>query len=236
MTIKYFPTATIVLTAFSLPNSMLCTELFCSSVVNLDNIISSAPDSLSGLQSLCGYSPDHPIVIELLIQFHLRMAGKSVAFCWIPGHSGLPGNEAADATAKSAAFHGPLAYDRALGSDVSAFLHRAVISSWQDEWTNSRGNKLRAVRAGMELFLQFYQKGWSHADRLRISHTRLTNGNLLRGVPASLFFNCDVPLTVAHIVVDCPVMVKHAVHITFTALCRTCSVMIAVAFLEFWLL
>jgi hypothetical protein len=39
---------------------------------------------------------------------------------------------------------------------------------------------------------------------LRIDHIRLTNGHLLRGVPAPLCFNCDVPLTVAHIVVDCP--------------------------------
>jgi hypothetical protein len=43
-------------------------------------------DSLSGLQNLSAYSPDHPIVIELLIQlFHLHRAGKSVLFCWIPG-------------------------------------------------------------------------------------------------------------------------------------------------------
>jgi ribonuclease HI len=64
-------------------------------------------DSLSGLQSLCGCSPDNPIVIELLFQlFHIHRAGKSVVFCRIPGQSGLPGNEAADAAAKAAAFRG----------------------------------------------------------------------------------------------------------------------------------
>jgi hypothetical protein len=72
--------------------------------------------------------------------------------------------------------------------------------------------------------------------RLRIGHTRLTNGHLLHFVPAPFCFNCDVPLTVAHIVVDVLVMVKLAVHITFTARYWTCLLMIAVAFLEFWLL
>jgi hypothetical protein len=196
--------------------------------------------SLSSLQSLCGYSPDHPIVIELLIQlFHRLRAGKSVVFCWIPGHSGLPGNEAADAAAKSAALHGPLASDRAFGSDVSAFLHRAVISSWQDKWTNTQGNKLRAVKSSVRVrnSFSFIRRDEVILTRLRIGHSRLTNGHLLRGVPAPFCFNCDVPLTVAHIVVDWPRYGEaHRTYITFTALCRTCSMMIVVAFVEFWLL
>jgi hypothetical protein len=40
--------------------------------------------------------------------------------------------------------------------------------------------------------------------RLRIGHTRLTHGHLLRGEAAPVCRNCDVPLTVTHILVDCP--------------------------------
>jgi hypothetical protein len=39
-------------------------------------------DSLSALQGLNCYSPDHPIIIEILIQLsHLHHLGKSVVFC-----------------------------------------------------------------------------------------------------------------------------------------------------------
>jgi len=78
-------------------------------------------------------------VNEILIQVsHLQKAEQSVVFCWVPGHTGLPGNEAADAAAKAAALHGTLTSDRALGSDVRTFLHRIVLSLWQDEWYTLR--------------------------------------------------------------------------------------------------
>jgi hypothetical protein len=106
---------------------------------------------------------DNPLVVQsLCITSELLQHGHTIVFCWIPGHTGIPGNEAADAAAKSAALHGSLASDRALGSDVSAFLHRAVISSWQDDWTNTQGNKFRAVKPSVQvwtLLVQLRQEG-----------------------------------------------------------------------------
>jgi hypothetical protein len=90
---------------------------------------------------------------------------------------------------------------------VSAFLHRAVISSWQDEWTNTQGNKLRAVKPSVRVWTSSFRsirRDEVIRTRLRIGHTHLTSGHLLRDVPAPLCFNCDAPLTVAHIMVDCP--------------------------------
>jgi hypothetical protein len=59
---------------------------------------------------------------------HLHRTGKSVVFCWVPGHTNLPGNEDADAATKVVALYGPLTSDQALGSDVLAFLSHAVLS------------------------------------------------------------------------------------------------------------
>jgi hypothetical protein len=57
-----------------------------------------------------------------------------------------PGNKAADAAPKVAALDGTLVSDRTLGSDIRTFLHCAILSSWQDEWDNTHGNKLQIVK------------------------------------------------------------------------------------------
>jgi len=87
-------------------------------------------------------------------------------FCWVPGHPGLPYNEAADAATKVTALHGNLISDGALSSDICTSLQHVVLSSCQDKWTNTQGNKLRLVkpiRAGVAFLLQRYQEGGDHS-------------------------------------------------------------------------
>jgi hypothetical protein len=109
--------------------------------------------SLSALQGLNCYSPDHPIIIEILIQLSsLHKSGKSIVFCWVPDHTGLPGNKAADAAAEVATLHRTLVSDRTLGSDVHTFLHCTILSSWQDECNNAQGNKLHVVKSSVQVW------------------------------------------------------------------------------------
>jgi hypothetical protein len=47
--------------------------------------------------------PGHPVILEILQHvFHLHKAGKHVGFCWVPGPTSPPGNEAAEAVTKEA--------------------------------------------------------------------------------------------------------------------------------------
>jgi hypothetical protein len=55
-------------------------------------------------------------------------------------------------SAKAATLHRPLASDQALSSDVHAFLHHAVRFLWQDEWTNTQGNKLQVVKPSVQVW------------------------------------------------------------------------------------
>ena len=48
--------------------------------------------------------------------------------------------------------------------------------------------------------------------RLRIGHTRLTQAYLLLGRPQPLCDHCDVPLTVIHLLEECPHLDGHRVH------------------------
>jgi hypothetical protein len=86
--------------------------------------------------------PNYPAVLEILQQvFHLHKEGKSAVFCWIPGHTALPGNKASNAVTKEVVLFSSLTPDKALVGDVGTFFLHAIMS-WQDEWTQTVGNKL----------------------------------------------------------------------------------------------
>jgi hypothetical protein len=192
------------------------------------------------LQCLSGYSPDHPIVVEILIQVsHLHKSGRSVVFYCVPGHTGLPGNEAADVAAKVAALHRMLVSDRALCSDVYTFLHCTILSSWQDKWDNAQGNKLRMLKPSVQVWLSSFsaiRKEEVTFTCLQVSHMWLTHGHLL----------CDdwrlsVVTVVSHLLWyiswwNAHIVPKPAVSIIFTVCYPTCLVTISVAPLMFWLL
>ncbi len=67
-------------------------------------------------------------------------------------------------------------------------------------------NKLRSVRT--ELGLWSYQglsRRWETAlVRLRIGHTRLTHGFLMEGAYPPHCDDCLIPLTVQHLLLECP--------------------------------
>jgi hypothetical protein len=121
---------------------VLCTKLACSSNISCGSFICSA-HFLSALQSaLC----THPSVLHLVSDSSTGKAGKSVVFCCIL------------ATLVYLALRlllyliGSLMSDWALGIDIHAFFHHAVLSPWQDECTNTQGNKLCMVKPSVQLW------------------------------------------------------------------------------------
>jgi hypothetical protein len=95
---------------------------------------------------------------------NISKAWKFFVLCWVVGHTGLPGSEAADATVNVAAAYGILASEGALVCDICDHLRHAILSSWQDECTATQNDKLQVVkqlsRCGSAL-LQFHQESGS---------------------------------------------------------------------------
>jgi hypothetical protein len=86
--------------------------------------------------------PNYTVVLEILQKvFHLLKDGKSAAFCWIHGHTGLLKSKATKAATKQAALFSNLTPEKALNGDVCTFFLHATMS-WQDERTKTVGNKL----------------------------------------------------------------------------------------------
>ncbi len=163
-------------------------------------------DSRAALQALESFNPSHPLIINILEWLYLlAQRGKQVNFCWVPAHVGVQGNERADELAKTAA--GPLrprptpVYFRDYFSAVRAALYK----SWQEEWDLQPMNKMREVTTSVSPAQTRMPRSLDVVlTRLRIGHTRHTNGYLLEGRPQPHCEDCIVPLTVRHLLIECP--------------------------------
>ena len=165
-------------------------------------------DSKSVLQSLEHFNPQHPLVLEIIEWlFLVKRRGKEVDFCWVPSHVGIQGNESADHLAKTAVTlpeprRCPLPF-----KDTFPEIRFKVKNSWKSQWENIATNqKLRSITASVT--------PWSYPAmprrletvlcRLRIGHTRLTHDFLMTNGNQPFCNDCLVPLTVRHLLVECP--------------------------------
>ena len=201
--------------SFSLPanSSVFTSELVAISKALSFIEVSAEPfhailtDSLSSLLALRAFYPGHPFVQDILSRLtSLDQVGKSVRFCWIPSHVGIAGNELADAAARRAASNPcsrrlPLPA-RDFYPAASLFVHR----EWQRLWDAQTRNKLRMIKSSLEPWPSSSRRNRRQEvilSRLRIGHTYGTHGYLLRGEEKPMCSLCNVPITVAHILLAC---------------------------------
>ncbi|KFM74791.1 hypothetical protein X975_15817, partial [Stegodyphus mimosarum] len=61
-------------------------------------------DSYSALKALESFSStDNPVIVDVLkLNINLTSRGYEILYCWVPGLTGIKGNELADITEKSA--------------------------------------------------------------------------------------------------------------------------------------
>ena len=164
-------------------------------------------DSRSVLQILECFNPDHPLVIEILEWiFLIKHRGKNVSFCWVPAHVGVRGNEQADNLAKEASVSKTPRNLLVPFRDFIPHIRSAVESLWQFSWDLEGQNKMREVADHLHpwTYYPMPRRRETALCRLRIGHTRLTHGYLMCQDPQPHCSDCIVPLTVRHILIECP--------------------------------
>ena len=164
-------------------------------------------DSKSVLQALSSFNSTNPLVLSILQWiFIIKSRGLEICFCWVPAHVGVLGNEKADEIAKQAAAEllprrSPLLY-----RDFYPQIRVAVHNLWQEEWSQIEINKMKEITSVISPWkYSNMPRRWETAlCRLRIGHTFLTNKYLISGDPQPHCDDCLVPLTVRHLLVECP--------------------------------
>ena len=166
-------------------------------------------DSRSALEAIQDFYPRNQIVREIQKKTHkLIKQGKTISFCWIPAHVGIPGNEKADQAAKEA-ISCSQASDKIPIKDYHPSLKKAIWKRWQNLWNiEPLTNKLRNLKEGVLPWKQEAKDRETEVmmARLRIGHTRLTHCHLMEkpnGEPSQCN-NCQVDLSVRHIFEECP--------------------------------
>ena len=98
-------------------------------------------DSMSSLQALSGFKLEIDLVQKILKEYTtLTNSGKSIVLC----HVNIPGNERADAAAKSA-LSLPITGMKLPGCDLIPRVSNYCLREWQDIWSNCVNNKLYAI-------------------------------------------------------------------------------------------
>lgn len=167
-------------------------------------------DSRSVLHVIDHYDSTHPLINKLIIFIiKLQRKNKQVQFCWCPAHVGIQGNERADAAATLATQDdSPVRTTQIPFRDWYPIIKRKIKEEWELSWQNTDlTNKLRNIKDTTRPWSSSNTCNRLHSiiiTRLRIGHTKITHQYLMENRNRPYCEDCIVPLSVKHLLAECP--------------------------------
>lgn len=165
-------------------------------------------DSRSAIQAIKGMSRNGLVrdIVELLGDLQKKEVG--VVFCWIPGHTGIKGNEVADEAAKGAVSQRVVRTQEIPASDVKVYIKRKVYEKWRREWENTTVAEVKLKEVvpeirGTPIDLGFPRRDAVKLSRLRIGHTRLTHSYHFVREDVPMCVECEVVCSIRHLLMEC---------------------------------
>ena len=134
-----------------------------------------------------------------------------IRLLWVPGHSGIPGNEAADNLAKAAVSREESHEFRHLVSARKRGIREKMLEEWQEEWQSTdKGKHLRRIDDGLpskrtqSLYGPLQRNRAYLLAQLGTGHSWLATHAKIYGFKEEDKCECGARETVVHVLVDCP--------------------------------
>lgn len=178
-------------------------------IFSKSDIILVCSDSLSSIKSLTNLYKESSVLHKIRHYLNILSAkGKSVRFIWTPSHTGIKGNELADQAAKEASLAPIPQINVWEKCDIKRWLRNLAIEEWEALWQETPlETKLRRIKRTTKPWkssIRGVRREEVVLTRLRIGHTLLTHGYLMtRDIPPRCP-QCDVIITVQHVLEECP--------------------------------
>ena len=163
-------------------------------------------DSRSAIMAITKYPAKNPLVQR--IQSRIKAIKRNITLCWVPSHVGVIMNERADDAAREGLQQAitPQPIPR---SDFKILIKKLCTDRWRQRWQNIdyRSNKYREISDNITPLQNSISpnRQWETTlCRLRIGHSTLTHGFLMEKGNVPYCQECIVPLTIKHILIECP--------------------------------
>ena len=166
-------------------------------------------DSLSSLQSLDSQqSGSRPNLINEVLTI-LKEVKSQLSIVWIPGHSGIKGNDCADRLAKES-LQKP-AVDIIVSNEAKEAYEAVdnyILQKWQEQWDNLLTGKLNRRIVPLVSQKSKYSSNSRYKEvnisRFRLGKCRLNYYlNVMNSHPTGLCDTCKVPETIEHYLLKC---------------------------------
>ena len=165
-------------------------------------------DSRSALQSLSNPSFKDHLHFELINLHQLLIdEGVNVSFLWIPGHSGIMGNERADRSAKRGLALPNITHIHPNHHSIRSLIRHCVTQFWERRWRDDdKRTQLHDIKSKTTVWPSSSRKNRLEEKalaKLRIGHTYLTHSFIFQHGDRPQCNRCHTHLTVKHILLDC---------------------------------
>ncbi|CAG5100603.1 Protein of unknown function [Cotesia congregata] len=199
---------------FKLPNSFsifsckafaILGSLNITAQLDLDNVAIFS-DLKSVIEALKNFNSPDSIIQQCQSKIINLNLSKKVKVIWIPSHEGITGNELADREAKEATTSGiDLTHQLpTTTADFKKTTKKHIYDKWNTRWSNGLSH-LHKSRKNIYEPRPHKQRRMNQCAiiRLRIGHTKFSNGHLLTKSTPKTCPACNEPASVSHAIESC---------------------------------